>query len=239
MGRIAALNVANFAEQADKMVREARARASEVLALANFQADQAISSAQAKEVEAEQRGHDEGFRRGYAEGQTKGQADGAADGAERAFNEAMETFNQQTDQLRILLQQSVEKIDLAREEILQQARGDLLELSLTIAEKIVHTQTRGDIAVAKASLAKAIEMVSCSSKVQARVCPDQLEQLQAYAGEFLADMGRSDSVAFIGDRSLSPGDVVLQSAGGQVDARVQTQIDKVVGAVTGRTKEGA
>ena len=149
----------------------------------------------------------------------------------------METFNQQTDQLRTMLQQSVEKIDQARDEILRQARGDLLELSLAIAEKIVHTQTRADITVAKASLAKAIEMVSCASKVQARVCPDQLEQLQEYAGEFLADMGQSDSVSFFGDPSLSPGDVVLQSAGGQVDARVQTQIDKIVGALTGRTKE--
>lgn len=224
LGRASALNIANFGEQAQKMIIEAQAKASQILVQAG---------AKAKEMEklAEQRG--------YAEGLQRGLSDGQADGSEKAFTEAMKKFQAQTSDLQQMLKQSVLQLEAARHEILQQARQDLLNLSVAIAKKITHFQASGDISAAQANLAKAIEMVGCREQVQAKVCPAQLDQLREYAAEFLAEMNMSELVKFVGDESLAPGDVVLTSRNGEVDARVQTQIDNIVSALIGPTEESA
>ncbi len=47
----------------------------------------------------------------------------------------------------------------------------------------------------------------------------------------------SESVSLVPDQALSPGDVLLQTRNGQVDATVQTQINNIVNAITGRQEE--
>lgn len=236
LGRLAVLNVANFAEQAKKMILCARAESSEITTRANAEAKEVTERAAYAAAAAKKHGHEQGYAAGHAEGCQKGYAEGQADGAERAFNESMEMFRQQTADLQTMLTQAVQQVQDAHEDILQQARTDLLELALATAERITKTLAVGDVEMAKANLIEAIEMVGCKSHVQARACPAQLDQLQEYAGQFLAEMGMFDVVKLTPDETLSPGDVVVRGRDCQVDARVQTQIDKVVGAVTGRTE---
>jgi flagellar assembly protein FliH len=233
IGKVAALNVANFAEQARKLVLDARAQAEEILSAARAQARQIESLAAAKTAEAAKRGYEEG----RAEGHAKGLAEGQADGAEKAFAEASEKFNRQTEELRTALTATLRKVDAAREDILQQARNDLLELSLAVAEKVTHVYAREHIETAKAAMGQAIELVGCNSQLTVKVCPAQLDQLSEYAGQFLADMQMGQTFKLQAEAALSPGDVVIQGRNGEVDARVQTQIDNVISAITGREKK--
>lgn len=222
VGRATALNVANFAEQAQKMVLEAQTKASQILAQATAKARQVEQAA---------------AERGYAEGFQKGLIDGQADGAERAFSEAAAGFTRQTADLQAMLKKTILQLEADRGEILQQAREELLDLALEIASKVTHVQAAGDVAVAQAQLAKAVEMVSCQGQIQARVCPAQLQQLQEYAGQFLDEMGLTDLVKFVPDEQLAAGDVVLASRNGEVDARIETQLNNVLAALTGRARE--
>lgn len=234
VGRVAALNVANFAEQAQRMILEARAGATEMMDRAREKAAEVAAQADQEAQALRRQTHEQGLVAGREEGYAKGLSQGQADGAEKAFQEAMGLFTRQTEDLRKLLSESVRRLDEARDQILRQARADLLELSLTIAERITNARARGDIETAQTNLAKAIEMVACGSQVQIRVCPGQLDQLAEYAKGFLQEMGLSESVSFLADEKLAPGDVVLQSRNGQVDARVQTQLDNIIKAITGR-----
>ncbi len=224
LGPAGALNVANFAEQAKKMLVDAKIQAQGTLARAATEAEQIRS-------QAGQRGHAEGFRRG--------QADGQADGAEKAFAEAMTRFQEQTNELQALLKRTVDELIGAREQLLQEAQTELLELAVAIAEKVTGVQARTNISAAKAGLAKAIETINCSGQIQVKVCPEQLDELTEYAGEFLATMGMSDGVSFVPDASLAAGDVVLATRHGQVDGRIQTQIDNIVEALTGTEREAS
>jgi len=224
LGPTGALNVANFADQARKMLIEAKAKAQQALARAATEAEQIRSRAE---------------QRGYAEGLRRGQADGQADGAEKAFAEAMKGFQQQTGELQTLLKSIVAELAGARERLLQEAQTDLLDLALAIAEKVTHVQAKADLSAAKAGLCKAIETVNCRGQIQVRVCPGQLGQLTEYGGEFLASMGMADGVSFVPDESLSPGDVVLTTRNGQVDAKIQTQIDNIAEALTGAEREAS
>ena len=237
MGRVAALNFVNFAAEAEKIVATARAEAARTVAEARRHAEQTTSQAIIQAEEDRKEAHQQGYDKGFAEGQAKGLAEGQADGAERAFNEAMEMFREQTEQMQTALIGAIKGVDESRDDILRQAREDLLELSLTIAEKVTLVRARGDIEVAKASLVRAIEMVSSASRIQVRLCSGQIEQLREYAGQFLTDLGLSDAVQFLPDEQLQPGDVVIQTPAGEIDGRVETQIDNIIAAVTGRSKE--
>jgi flagellar assembly protein FliH len=239
VGRVAALNVANFAEQAQRMILDARAQATEMLERAREKAAQVAAEAAQQAGTLGREAHEQGLAAGKQEGYAKGLAQGQADGAERAFQEAMSLFSRQTEDLRKLLSESVRRLDEARDQVLRQARADLLELALTIAERITGARARGDVQTAQTNLAKAIEMVACRSQVQIRVCPGQLDQLAEYAKSFLEELGMSESASFLADETLSPGDIVLQSRNGQVDARVQTQLDNIIKAITGREEAAA
>jgi flagellar assembly protein FliH len=235
-GRVAALNVANFAEQAQRMILEARTQGTEILDRAREKAAQIAVQTEQQAQQIRREAHEQGLAEGSKEGYAKGLSQGQADGAEKAFHEAMSMFSRQTDDLRKLFLESVGRLDEQREQILRQARADLLELALTIARRITAARSQ-DIETAKANVAKAIEMVACNSQVQMHVCPSQLDQLTEYSKEFLEELGMSQSVSFVGDATLSPGDVLLQSRNGQVDARVQTQLDNIIKALTGGQEE--
>ncbi len=143
---MAALNVANFAEQAVRMVLDARQQATEILDRAREKADQVLAEAKTAAEQLRQQAQDQGLAAGKQEGYSKGLSQGQADGAEKAFNDAMALFNKQTEDLRKLLSESIRRLDESREEVLRQARADLLELALTIAERVT---ARGPAAISK------------------------------------------------------------------------------------------
>ncbi len=219
VGRSAALNIVNFGEQAQRLILEAQAQATHILS-------QAQAQAQRLQAQAAEKGYAEGFR--------QGQADGQADGAEKAFEQAREGFSQQTAELQKLLRQAVLELDSAREELYLHARQEVLGLALEIAARITRRQAEGDTEVAQANLVRALDLIACGQQVQARVCPAQLDQLREYAGELLEAMGLSQTVELVADASLQPGDVVMATRQGQIDARIETQIRNVVSAMTGR-----
>ena len=218
VGKLAALNIANFSEQAQRVLIKAREEADAILADARRQGEQLREEARAA---------------GYAEGRAQGLADGRADGAEQAFAKAMETFDTQTASLRDVLREMVDQLAEARETLLAGARAELLDLALQIAAKVTHVHS-GNIEAARGNLAVALEMVNCAAAIQAKVCPEQLDQLREYASAFVDEMGLSATLTFVADPALNPGDVVLQTRQGEVDARVETQLDDLVRVLTGR-----
>jgi len=165
--------------------------------------------------------------------------DGQADGAERAFTEASETFTAQTEQLQAVLREIIEQLAAARDQLLLDARAELLDFALAIATKVTHIQAAGDVAAAKGNLGAALQMVNCAAKVQVKTCPEQLDHLREYAAEFMDEMGMSSMVTFVGDPELSAGDVMLQTRNGEVDGRIATQLDDIVCVLTGREEEDA
>jgi len=222
VGKMAALNIANFTEQAQRIVTDARAQADQIIAAARQEAEQIRREAHAA---------------GHAEGHAQGVMDGQADGAERAFAEASQTFTAQTEQLQAMLRETIDEVAAARDQLLLDARGELLEFALQIAEKITHTQARGDIAAAKGNLAGALHMANCAAKIQVKVCPGQMDHLREYAAGFMEEMGMNSLVTFVPDPDLAAGDVVLQTRNGEVDGRIATQFDDIVRLLTGREED--
>ena len=110
----------DFAQiQAEKILEDARRQAEDYLVRRQMEAEQ-----EAEQVR--QQAQSEGYRQGYAEGLRQAGVEGQA--------ELQKQREQQAEELQAFL----EKATAAREELLRETRGELCELSLAIAEKVIH-----------------------------------------------------------------------------------------------------
>ena len=109
--------------QAELILKRAREEAEELLANAR-------AAAKAEQEEIRMGARDEGYREGYAQGIGKAMEDAQRD--KEAVAARMEKE----------VQAFLEKADMAREEVLLQARDELLDLCIAVAEKVVRVSLK-------------------------------------------------------------------------------------------------
>ena len=102
---------------------QARKEAQELLEESRRQAAQEAEEALAQAKE-------EGFRQGYADGMSKAQIEGRA---------AME---EQLHQQELQIKQFLEEASQAREDLMEQTQSELCDLSVAVAEKIIHVSLK-------------------------------------------------------------------------------------------------
>ena len=109
--------------QADEIVAQARREGEALLERYRTQAEQEAQ-------ETRESARQEGYRQGYGDGMKKAQAGGAA---------AMENQRREEQQeVRAFL----EKAAQAREDLLEKAQDELCDLSIAVAEKVIHISLR-------------------------------------------------------------------------------------------------
>lgn len=215
----AVMNLADIAAEARGIVVEARNEAARIVGDARAQA---AAAAQAAAEHA------------YAEGFACGRDDGYAEGYRRGRNEARDAFAARAEELTAQARQVVQELAAARAELLHQARCDLLQFALELAERIVGRIAATDIAAARANLQKVLELAGSAGRVSVKVHPSQLDRLREDLPELVEALGFTGQVVLAGDGRISPGGVKLLTAQGQIDATVETQLANVAEALLGR-----
>ncbi len=186
----AVLRLTDFVAEARAVVLEARKEAARIVAEARGKAEQI-------EQAATQHGYQEGFARGRNDGYSDGQQAGSRQGLEVSAGAAAQALS--------CAQRVAEELGAARSELVEQARQELLDLALAIAERIVGTVATRDVAAAQANLVKVLEMAGYAKAITIKVNPDQLQALREHchkAVEALAIKGRVELVA---DETHQPG----------------------------------
>ena len=213
------LSLAELAARAQSEVLDARREAARIL-------QEAKDRAAALTEEASRRGEADGFAKGHSDGYEAGRVAG--------HREAGERFLQESQPLEAMVRAAVEEIAAARQQLIQQAKSELLEVALAAAEKIVGAAALAGIEAAKANLQRVIEMAPVNGRCSVKVNPAQLEQLREQAGHLLAGLHTGGQFVLEADESVSPGGVKLVSRHGEIDATIQTQLQAVVEAMRGR-----
>lgn len=180
---------------------------------------------------AAEEGRREGLARGFEEGRAKGAEEGRAallaeyrprlEGLEKGWTEALAEFQAR------------------REELLTQARADVLALAARVAEMVTQRAVELNGGAAEAQLTAVLALVAGGSKLVIRVNPREKrtfgEALRELAGRFEA----AEHAEVVPDESLSPGScVVATPAGGEIDASIRTQLERIVGAIVSRPGRG-
>ena len=201
---------------------ENQARA--MLLRARRQAEELLAAAQKEGEELRKQGKAQGFAEGRAEGLAKGREEGTKAGREQALAE----HKQQLATLVEALTVGVTEFDQSRRELQEAGVRDVLELSISIAERVTKRQGALDASVAVLNAAEALKMVSHASDVRIAIHPDQKATLEEALPRLKLQWPTLKHVEIVADNMLAPGGCRLFTAQGEVDGDIDEQIKRVV-----------
>ena len=217
--RAVLLDLSDLAEEARKVVLEARKEAARIVAAARTKVDEELKA-------AAQRGRSEGFAAGREEG--------FAEGAKQAAQKAMETLTPRLEEAAAVAGKVVAELQSRQAELVQQSAGGVLELAIALAEKVVSHVAVSDGDTARANLAKALEAAGAAGEVLVAVNPAQMELLQEHCRQLVETLGTDQHVRLVADETIEAGGVRLSTRHGEIDATVRTQLQRVAAALVGR-----
>ena len=158
-----------------------------------------------------------GAARCTLEGYEEGYKAGLAEGKARADQEAARLLN--------LLRDFVDKAAADRANALAKLEEDFLKLSLILAEKIVRNTIKDDPAWLKPVIEEACQKLGTVDECIVRLSPVEYEALKDQ--ELRLGGARVERLSLRPDPTLKPGDCVIETESGTVDASLEKRLGKL------------
>lgn len=208
-----------------------RAEAEQILQRARRELDDARARAEAIVIQAKDQIEEtkrQAKAQAYKEGYEKGQAEGLQAGHEQALTEAKQDFATQSRELQESLQHVLSDVSDRRHELVARAHQELLALAIATGEKIVRKRIELDPSAVETNVRAAIDMVASRTAIKIRMNPADVETLKLLCPERAAAFDALRDISFIEDDAVELGGCLIETAGGQIDTQVSTQIDNIV-----------
>lgn len=192
--------------QADEIVAQARKEAQELLESSRVQAEKEAQ-------EARDAARAEGYRQGYADGMKKAQVEAAAALEKQRREEQKEVAA------------FLEKASQAREDLMEKARDELCDLSITVAEKIIHISLKSSREVIGRMIQMATDRLKRREWVRIYVGGCDARELAEITPELTTALsGLSDNIKLIPLADDESGTCIIEMPDEIIDASVSTQI---------------
>ncbi len=139
---------------------------------------------------------------------------------------AAEGHQQAAAQLKPVLEGfagTIRELQQLRRRMRREAERDLVQLSVAIARRILHRELTVDPGALLGIVKAALERLESQEVDRLRVHPADLELV----GGFLQQAGLAERLQLVGDARLGRGGAVLETAQGQLDASLETQLEEI------------
>ncbi len=235
------LDLGDLRNQGEAIIAQARARAAEIIREAEAERDRIVAG-------ASQKGHAEGSVRGEADGRAKGETAGKA--------EALATHAAAFEALCAGWTDALSNFESIRQDLLDAAQHDVVQLALLIAERVTKRLIQSDPSVVVSQVSAALGLVLRSTSVTISVHPDDLELVRSAMPTLAANTAAAKHSTLRQDSRLSRGSCVVRSAGaherlcapqdsahataintgdinaregtgGEIDASIEVQLDRI------------
>jgi flagellar biosynthesis/type III secretory pathway protein FliH len=182
---------------------EARLLIAEARSTARQMLAQARDAIAAERAQAVQQGYDEGYAAGAAEADAE--TAGLVETCEKIGIHVMEE----------------------RERVLSENEADLVELSISIARRIVNAAIDVDETLVVEACRGAMRKAFQRGSMQVLANPADLALLRAAGPALAAELGGVDHLDFVEERRLDRGSVIVRTPAGEIDATIQGKADKI------------
>jgi len=153
----------------------------------------------------------ESYDQGFAEGVSKGRALQKEE-AGRAIAAVNDLMNQ---------------LSGLRQEIIEKAEQQILQLAFAIAGKVIHQEVRQNGTVAASVLREAVKSVTDRDGMKVRLNPQDFRYIMEIKDEILREMDGVKNIVFEEDPGIKAGGVVVETLFGEVDARLEQQFQEI------------
>ncbi|MCS6777755.1 MAG: FliH/SctL family protein [Chloroherpetonaceae bacterium] len=176
---------------------------------------QAMEQAEKILQEAQQSGYQAGYAQGYAEGEAA----------------ARQLLTQQADTERVALREEIAAfiahIEAQRRKIWQELEPQIIGLVFDLARKVIKQEVEVNRDVALSMVRNALRRVADSTSLRIRVHQEDLETVRAARQELLTLLDGVPHVEIVADRRVGPGGCIVETECGNIDARIETQMDTI------------
>jgi flagellar biosynthesis/type III secretory pathway protein FliH len=153
-------------------------------------------------ADAERRGHDEGLAAG------------------RALAEA------ELEPVRAALAAAIDSLSGARAEVVAVAEGRAVELAVALAQKILATALEIEPEHVLSAVQGALRRLVDKDEVVLEVNPADVPLLQTQISTLDGTAGGPVSIQVVGERRVNRGGCIVRTREGEIDARIETQLER-------------
>lgn len=118
-----------------------------------------------------------------------------------------------------------------RKKIIKDAEGEILRLSLKVAEQIIRSEVSLHRDVCLNIVSEAIARVSDREQIIIRVNREDAEYLKSYKDRLSSLLDGVKSFSIIEDANIEPGGCVIETLLGYIDARIPTKLKSIEEAI--------
>ena len=193
------------------MSEQAKVDASRIIQDANAEKERIQSESESIKEAA----YKEGYAKGYDEGFEKSFADG---------NNDLIKLN---EKLKKILAETINK----RNEIIDTAEAQLIEVAILIAKRVVKMLTEKDKGIVIRNIQEALRRIKGRTKITIRVNIDDLEISARHKDEFYQMLDKIEGVTVLEDPNVDVGGCMIETDFGDIDARINTQLNEIETAI--------
>jgi len=204
-------------------MKDIEAAARGILLRARQQAEQLLTEAQIAASELKDKAMAEGIVEGRFEGMSKGTEEGTKLGKQQALAE----HKDQLTQLVNALSAGSKELNASRKHLEATASSEVVKLAVSIARRVTKRFGELDPNVLTANVSEAMKLVIQSTDVRIAVHPSQNKTLCDALPSLKLKWPTLEHVTIIEDESIQPGGCRISAGQGQVDANLDTQIDRI------------
>jgi flagellar assembly protein FliH len=161
-------------------------------------------------------------------------AEGAREsGHEEGYRLGLEQAQRETSDLLAFAERAVREVAETRARMLQDAEAELVLLAIRVAEKVL--QAKLDLEPERVAdvLRGALRKAYVRDRLQVVCNPADLALITSASEELATQVGTLKDLELIGDRRITRGGVVVRTPGGDVDATLESQLDRLREAMLG------
>ena len=205
-------------------MRDVEEQAKALLLRARQAAERLIAEAQREAEDLKKAAHAQGLADGRREGISRGEEEGRAAGARQALEEQRALLAAAA----AALNGAAAELDAARGELEAAALEEVVGLAIAVARRVTKRQSLIEPQVLAENLREAMKLVVHAGDVKVAIHPAQRQALDAALPALRLEFPRLAHVELVDDASVHPGGCRVYAGGGQVDATLDEQLDRVV-----------
>ncbi len=182
-----------------------------------------IEDAQAEAEQIRTRAHEAAKADGFRQGMSDADAEIERRASGRADQKAAEKLNT----LLPAMQQASEGIIREHDRWLADWESAAVRLSVAIAEKLVRHELGVHPESATAMIAEALQLAAGSPQINLHLNPRDIKRLGDHAEQLVKSMAACGDAKLVADDSIACGGCVIESQHGQIDARLETMLERI------------
>lgn len=165
---------------------------------------------------------------GFAEGRLEGLRQGTEEGRKTGHDAALAEIKPQLSQTLTTLTAAVNQLDAARHDLESAGIHEVVKLAAAIARRVTKRQAANDPLVLIDNVKEAMKLAVQAADVHIVIHPKQRETLTIELPRLKMDWPTVKHVELIEDEAVGMGGCRIMTRQGEVDARIEEQLDRVI-----------